>query len=161
MIHKAFSSRTLINVSHPDLIMARLQLPWLCQSRGFNEKTQRRRKTRRTEPGNVYSSIDSSKIVHFFFFFFFLFLSTREEPFAIDLVMEHVQTSARSLVPRLRNDPDERSLKTKILLFPPRVSPFQRLSVFLKYLPSLGLLDILVGRLRKSSTLCNVVRDTF
>lgn len=159
MIHKAFSSRTLINVSHPDLIMARLQLPWLCQSRGFNEKTQRRRKTRRTEPGNVYSSIDSSKIVHFFFFFF-LFLSTREEPFAIDLVMEHVQTSARSLVPRLRNDPDERSLKTKILLFPPRVSPFQRLSVFLKYLPSLGLLDILVGRLRKSSTLCNVVRDT-
>lgn len=160
MIHKAFSSRTLINVSHPDLIMARLQLPWLCQSRGFNEKTQRRRKTRRTEPGNVYSSIDSSKIVHFFFFFF-LFLSTREEPFAIDLVMEHVQTSARSLVPRLRNDLDERSLKTKILLFPPRVSPFQRLSVFLKYLPSLGLLDILVGRLRKSSTLCNVVRDTF
>lgn len=72
MIHKAFSSRTLIDVSHPDLLMARLQLPWLCQSRGFNEKTQRRRKTRRTEPGNVYSSIDSSKIVHFFFFFFFL-----------------------------------------------------------------------------------------
>lgn len=53
--------------------MARLQLPWLCQSRGFNEKTQRRRKTRRTEPGNVYSSIDSSKIVHFFFFFFSYF----------------------------------------------------------------------------------------
>lgn len=59
--------------------MARLQLPWLCQSRGFNEKTQRRRKTRRTEPGNVYSSIDSSKIVPFFFFFFFSYFFQLEK----------------------------------------------------------------------------------
>lgn len=151
----------LIDV-HPDLLMDR-SLPRLFKYREFDEK-YKRKKGNVEESGIVHSSIQSSKIVHYYLFIssstssFFFFHSRRT--FDVDLVKEQRRDKCTLLGSLIENDHDGRSLRTKILLYPTRVSPFQRLSVFLKYLPSVGLLGIFVGRLRKASSLCNVACDT-
>lgn len=90
----------LIDV-HPDLLMDR-SLPRLFKYRGFDEK-YKRKKGNVEESGIVHSSIQSSKIVHYYLFissstssFFF---SIREERLMLISLRNNVETSARSLVP--------------------------------------------------------------
>lgn len=150
----------LIDV-HPDLLTDR-SLPRLFKYRGFDEK-YKRKKGNIEESGIVHSSIHSSKIVHYYPLISSSassFFHSRRT-FDVDLVKEQRRDKCTLLGSLIENDHDGRSLRTKILLYPTRVSPFQRLSVFLKYLPSVGLLGIFVGRLRKASSLCNVACDTF
>lgn len=126
-------------------------------------KIYKKKKGNLEESGIVHSSIHSSKIVHYYLLISSStsssFFNSRRT-FDVDLVKEQRRDKCTLLGSLIENDHDGRSLRTKILLFPTRVSPFQRLSVFLKYLPSIGLLDIFVGRLRKASSLCNVACDT-